>query len=142
MNLFGKGRFIAFIPTNDAIRQALANNKIPGATNASFDAEGNLTGTFDAAILANYLNSYFITAAQNAIPSYPYIGSDFRSGRYWSERAATIEGVTVPQLIYTDNGTSLSIQLEGFNACHVVSTYDYFPFAYEGGCFHLIDDVF
>lgn len=142
MNLFGKGRFIAFIPTNDAIRQALANNKIPGATNASFDAEGNLTGTFDAAILANYLNSYFITAAQNAIPSYPYIGSDFRSGRYWSERVATIEGVTVPQLIYTDNGTSLSIQLEGFNACHVVSTYDYFPFAYEGGCFHLIDDVF
>ena len=107
-----------------------------------FDAEGNLTGTFDAAILANYLNSYFITAAQNAIPSYPYIGSDFRSGRYWSERVATIEGVTVPQLIYTDNGTSLSIQLEGFNACHVVSTYDYFPFAYEGGCFHLIDDVF
>lgn len=142
MNLFGKGRFITFIPTNDAIRQALANNRIPGATNASFDAEGNLTGTFDAAILANYLNSYFITAAQNAIPSYPYIGSNFRSGRYWSERAATTEGATVPQLIYTDNGTSLSIQLEGFNACHVVSTYDYFPFAYEGGCFHLIDDVF
>lgn len=142
MNLFGKGRFIAFIPTNDAIRHALANNKIPGATNASFDAEGNLTGTFDAVILANYLNSYFITAAQNAIPSYPYIGSDFRSGRYWSERASTTEGVTAPQLIYTDNGTSLSIQLEGFNVCHVVSTYDYFPFAYEGGCFHLIDDVF
>lgn len=142
MNLFGKGRFIAFIPTNDAIRQALANNRIPGATNASFDAEGNLTGTFDATTLANYLNSYFITAAKNAIPSYPHIGSDFRSGRYWSERIAITEGATVPQLIYTDNGTSLSIQLEGFNTCHVVSTYDYFPFAYEGGCFHLIDDVF
>lgn len=142
MNLFAKGRFIAFIPTNDAIKSALANNRIPGATDASFDAEGNLTGTFDVSILANYLNSYFITAAQNAIPSYPYIDSDFKSGRYWSERVAATEGETVPQLIYTDNGTSLSIQLEGFNVCQVVSTYDYFPFAYEGGCFHLIDDVF
>ena len=52
------------------------------------------------------------------------------------------EGATAPQLIYTDNGTSLSIQLEGGNKCQVVSDYDYFPFAYEGGCFHLIDDVF
>ena len=142
MNLFGKGRFVAFIPTNDAIKRALASNKIPGAIDASFDAEGKLSGTFDAKELANYLNSYFITAAQNVIPSYPYIGSDFKSGRYWSERVVQTEGATAPQLIYTDNGTSLSIQLEGGNKCQVVSDYDYFPFAYEGGCFHLIDDVF
>ena len=142
MNVFGKGRFVAFIPTNDAIQQALSNNRIPGATNASFDASGELTGDFDVAKLANYLNSYFITASQNAIPSYPYIGSDFKSGRYWSERTTETEGVLPPQLIYADNGTSLSIQLEGYNECHVVSTYYYFPFAYSGGCFHLIDDVF
>ena len=70
------------------------------------------------------------------------IGSDFKNGRYWSERVVQTEGATAPQLIYTDNGTSLSIQLEGGNKCQVVSDYDYFPFAYEGGCFHLIDDVF
>ena len=76
------------------------------------------------------------------IASYPYIGSDFKSGRYWSERTAETEGATVPQLIYTDNGTSLSIQLEGYKKCHVIPDYYYFPFAYEEGCFHLIDDVF
>lgn len=142
MNLFGKGRFVAFIPTNDAIQQALLNNKIPGATNASFDASGNLTGTFDTEKLANYLNSYFITASQNSISSYPYIGSDFKSGKYWSERTTENEQQLPPQLIYTDNGTTLSVQLEGYKKCQVVSTYDYFPFAYNGGCFHLIDDVF
>lgn len=142
MNLFGKGRFVVFIPTNDAIQQALQNGRIPGATNASFDASGELTGEFDVSKLTNYLNSYFITAAQNTIPSYPYIGSDFKSGRYWSERSAENEEALPPQLIYTDNGTSLSIQLEGYNECQVVSDYYYFPFAYSGGCFHLINDVF
>lgn len=142
VNLFGKGRFIAFIPTNDAIQRALAENRIPGATGASFDSEGKLTGTFDATLLANYLNSYFITSDKNTISSYPYIDSNFKSGRYWSERVAGAVGETAPQLIYTDNGISLSIQLEGYKECHVVSTYDYFPFAYEDGCFHLIDDVF
>ena len=142
MNIFLKGRFVAFIPTNEAIRQALLDNRIPGATNASFDANGELTGDFDKAKLANYLNSYFMTAKQNVIASYPYIGSDFKSGRYWSERTAETEGATVPQLIYTDNGTSLSIQLEGYKECHVIPDYNYFPFAYEEGCFPLIDDVF
>lgn len=142
MNIFLKGRFVAFIPTNEAIKQALLDNRIPGATNASFDANGELTGDFDKAKLANYLNSYFMTAKQNVIASYPYIGSDFKSGRYWSERTAETEGATVPQLIYTDNGTSLSIQLEGYKECHVIPDYNYFPFAYEEGCFHLIDDVF
>ena len=73
MNIFLKGRFVAFIPTNEAIRQALLDNRIPGATNASFDANGELTGDFDKAKLANYLNSYFMTAKQNVIASYPYI---------------------------------------------------------------------
>lgn len=142
MSTFGKGRFVAFIPTNDAIQKALLEGRIPGATNASFDAEGNLTGTFDAEVLKNYLNSYFITSMQNTIMSYPYFGSSFKTGKYWSERVSTEEGVLPPALNYEDNGTSLSIQLEGFNKCNVVSTYSYFPFAYEDGCFHLIDDVF
>lgn len=142
MSVFGKGRYVAFIPTNDAIQKALTEGRIPGATNASFDAEGNLTGTFDAEVLKNYLNSYFITSTQNVIMSYPYPGSTFKSGKYWSERVSTEDGVLPPALNYEDNGTSLSIQLEGFRKCNVVTTYSYFPFAYEDGCFHLIDDVF
>lgn len=142
LNVLGKGRFVAFIPTNDAIQQALLNGRIPGATNASFDASGTLTGEFNAPLLKNYLNSYFITASQNTLSEYPFIGSVFKSGKYWSERQATAGETTPPQLTYTDNGSSLSIQLDGFKACHVVPTFDYFPFAFSDGCFHLIDDVF
>lgn len=142
LNLVGKGRFIAFIPTNNAIQNALLNGRIPGAKNASFDTNGNLTGEFDTTKLKNYLNSFFITASLNTIAEYPYIGSSFKSDKYWSERIAEEGETTAPQLIYTDNGNSLSIQLEGFKSCHVVSTYSYFPFAFSDGCFHLIDDVF
>lgn len=142
MSILGKGRFVAFIPSNDAIQKALVENRIPGATGASFDANGNLTGEFDVDQLRNYLNSYFITASQNTISTYPYIGSDFKSGKYQSERVAKENEETPPQLIYTDNGSNLSIQLEGFNKCNVVSTYYNFPFAFSDGCFHLIDDVF
>lgn len=65
MNIFGKGRFVAFIPTNEAIQTALSEGKIPGATNASFDEDGKLTGEFDTATLKDYLNSYFITGAKH-----------------------------------------------------------------------------
>lgn len=142
MSILGKGRFVAFIPSNDAIQKALVENRIPGATGASFDANGNLTGEFDVEQLRNYLNSYFITASQNTVSTYPYIGSDFKNGKYRSERVAEENEETPPQLIYTDNGSNLSIQLEGFKKCNVVSTYYNFPFAFSDGCFHLIDDVF
>lgn len=142
MNLIGKGRFIGFIPTNDAIQKALKEGRIPGARNAAFDASGSLTGEFDDTVLKNYLSSYFITANKNTITDYPYIGSKFKSGKYWSERMAVGEETLAPQLNYTDNGSNLSIQLEGFRKCNVVSTYYQFPFAFTDGCFHLIDDVF
>ncbi len=137
MNVFSKGRFIAFIPTNEAIQRALLADKIPGATNASFNEKGELTGDFDVNILKDYLNSYFITGAKNTIATYPYPGSSFRSGSYKNE------SVVYSNLIYTDNGSSLSVQLEGYgNKCQMVVDYFNFPFAFEDGCFHLIDDVF
>ena len=44
--------------------------------------------------------------------------------------------------IRRDDGSRLSVRLEGSsNTCHVVDTYDQFPFAFENCCFHLIDDV-
>ena len=96
-------------------------------------------------LLTAFLSEYLPlqkNVSRNTIMSYPYFGSSFKTGKYWSERVSTEEGVLPPALNYEDNGTSLSIQLEGFRKCNVVSTYSYFPFAYEDGCFHLIDDVF
>ena len=136
MNIFGKGRFVAFIPTNEAIKTALSEGKIPGATNASFDEDGKLTGEFDTAMLKDYLNSYFITGAKNTIAAYPYPGSSFKSGTYKTESSVA------PNLIYTDNGSTLNLELQGHGKCQVVSTYSNFPFAFGDGCFHLIDGVF
>ena len=136
-----RARYTAFIPTNEAIQKALIEGRIPGAINASFDADGTLTGTFNAAELRNYLNAYFITLSSNSITSYPYIGSTMKSGKYVSQQTAA-EGETAPALIYTDSGNSLSIQLEGGRKCNVIPDYNYFPFAFEYACFHLIDDTF
>lgn len=131
------GRFITFIPTNEAIEKAVAENRIPGFENGSFDADGNLTGTVtDTQALRDYMYSYFITLGDNGITSYPYVGSDMKSGTYYGH-AENVKG-----LIYTDDGERLSVRLEGSDhECHVVDDYDQFPFAFEDCCFHMIDDV-
>lgn len=120
MNIFGKGRFVAFIPTNEAIQTALSEGKIPGATNASFDEDGKLTGEFDTATLKDYLNSYFITGAKNTIAAYPYPGSSFKSGTYKTESSVA------PNLIYTDNGSTLNLELQGHG--QVPSGFNLFQF--------------
>ncbi len=129
-------RFIAFIPTNEAIERAIQEERIPGVSNASFDADGNLTGDFDKKVLTDYLNSYFLCAKNSVITTYPYIGSTMATGNY------TTLSSTNKTITYTDNGQSLSVQLPSKEKCNVVSQYHYFPFAFNDGCFHLIDDTF
>ena len=100
------------------------------------DADGNLSGTIDQTALSNYMYSYFIIMGDNGITSYPYVGSNMKSGTY-RPHLPEAKG-----LVYTDDGSRLSVRLEGSsNTCHVVDTYDQFPFAFENCCFHLIDDV-
>lgn len=136
-------KFIAFIPSNEAIAQALANNSIPGIRSASFDANGLQGDVYDKEALTEYLNSYIITAGDNAIEDYPYIGSAMKSGKYNTLSILNITtNPTVQTITYTDNGNSLSVQLDGGKKCNIVSTYHYFPFAFSDGCFHLIEDTF
>lgn len=130
-----KVRFNVFIPTNEAIKNALAANSIPGVS-GSMDGSGNLSITVtNKAALKQYVNSYFVTSANNALTNYPYIGSTMRSGVY------NTQSTTNPTLTYEDNGTMLSIEVNG-KKCPVISKYHYFPFAFPDGCFHLIDDTF
>ena len=135
-----QGRAIAFIPTNEVLVQAMAEGKIPGVKNASVDlsqAEPVLEGTFEPQVLKKYLKNYFlITRYAPEVTSCPYIGSTT-----W--KTGTYRNANDNNIIYTDNGETLSVQLDGTSrACSVVSTYDYFPFAYNDGGFHLIDSVF
>lgn len=136
-------RFIALIPTNEAIRDNI-KKMIPGFTalscDASFKITGNLSSEATRITLANYLMSYFIKASVQPFAAYPYLGSsckgDFPTGGAYDVRI-------------TDNGTSLSVTAIGQNAdgpyvgtpVPVVSTYGYLPFAFSDGGFQLIDGV-
>lgn len=129
-------RFVAFIPTNDVLKAAINADLVPGIIGCTVAANGSLQGgTFDLAVLSSYLRSYFITNDINTITTYPYPGSELKNGEY-------VTTSYVNNLIYTDNGTSLSVQIKGrANIGRVVPQYNYFPFAYEDGGFHLIDSI-
>ena len=64
--------------------------------------------------------------------SYPYPGSAMKSSTY-----VTASGKS---LTYTDSGSSLSIMVDG-KVANVISDYNFFPFAFDDGCFQLIDTV-
>ncbi len=135
-----RGRIISFIPTNEALVEAMRNDEIPGVKGGTIDlsqAEPILEGTFEPETLKEYLKNYFlITTYAPEVTSCPYVGSTtWKTGTYRNSNYKNI--------IYTDNGESLSVQLEGADhACSVIPTYYYFPFAYNDGGFHLIDSVF
>lgn len=131
-----KVRFNVFIPTNEAIKNALADNRIPGVE-GSWDGSGEMNGVTvtDAEALRQYLNTYFVTEANNALTDYPYIGSTMKSGIY------NTQSTTNPTLNYVDDGATLSIEING-KRCAVTPEYHYFPFAFPDGCFHLIDETF
>lgn len=128
-------RFISFIPTNDAIKKALAEDKIPGIHAGSFDSNGNLNASsVDTNTLQSYLLSYFLLDRDNVITSYPYPKSNMKSDIY--------NTANIPKKIkYTDLGNSMRVQLDNGDTAHVISDFDYFPFAFNDGCFHLIDTV-
>lgn len=116
---------ICFIPTNQAVSDAMAAGQIPG-----MNAGGKVT---DASALRTYLHSYFLRDLENAITTYPYPGSAMKNGVYTAANGKA--------LTYTDSGSALSVTLGG-KTVHVVSDYDFFPFAFNDGCFQLIDALF
>ncbi|MDR0811296.1 MAG: fasciclin domain-containing protein [Paludibacter sp.] len=134
--MLANGRFAAFIPTNDVIKQAWIDKKLPGLENCSSSLDWDDDGIDkDIPRLAEYLQNYFVRSMENTITNYPYFGSSFRSGNYRLLNGNMLE--------YTDNGSVLSVKVQGSAnpAANVVPTYDYFPFVYKDGCFHLIDKV-
>ena len=122
--LIGASHVIAFIPTNEAVKTAVAAGKIPG-----MDTTGSV---IDRKQLREYLLSYFVCDTDNAIITYPYPGSAMKSATY-NTASGTI-------LTYTDSGNALSIKVNN-TVANVISDYDFFPFAFDDGCFQLIDKV-
>lgn len=135
-NLMEGSRFIAFIPTNEAIKAKLSS--IPGSTGLTIAANGSISGSLTSTNktkLANYLRSMFITSDLNTFTGYPYPGSGIQG---------TYDTYGNYKLVMTDNGANLPLSVKfttSTTSVNVVSTYFYLPFAYKDGCFHLIEDI-
>lgn len=129
-------RFFCFIPTNEAIAKHI--KEMPGCRSLSVSSAGTLTGNVSGtnkANLANYLRSYFVTAAMNTFDAYPYVGSTC-SGEFFTTGSYKMR--------VGDDGSKLSVSFVGAdknNTVGVDGTYFYLPFAFADGCFHLIDGI-
>ena len=133
-------RLLVFVPTNEAIKKAMKENKnsIAGAS-PLFDANGNYkpTGKLNAtqkSQLQSWLQDYFVSNEENQITDYPFIGSSCK-GEFITKNLTT-------KLDIIDNGSSLSVKLAGSNnVVPVDAKYSYFPFAFADGCMHFIDGI-
>lgn len=129
-------RFIAFIPTNEAIKNHIAD--IPGASKLKISDDYRVTGTVSVAdkpILAAYLRSYFISSMLTPFAKYPYAGAGVQG---------TYETFGSNDLQLTDTGNSLQVSFadgENTTPVNVVSEYGFLPFAFQDGCFHFIEDI-
>lgn len=131
-------RFIVFVPTNEAIKAAFST--LPGCQSLKInETTFAITGTpkqAEKSTLAAYLLSYFIVRDRNAFSAYPYAGSSckglFETGGTYGIQVNDTEGI-------------LSVAATGKGAegttVEVSSKYDYLPFAFSDGAFHLIDGV-
>jgi len=131
-------RCVIFIPGNEILEDAIAENRIPGIA-----IDGTVS---DQEELANYLKCYFVPTSANGMTTYPYIGSGI-TGEYTSLETYSINGFfEFSHILIKDNGQSLSVRrsrpgLDYGNKVNVVPDYDYFPFAFDDGGVHYIDEV-
>ena len=145
----GVGRCIAFIPSNEVLYEALKRRGVPGVLAYRQTSNGLTLTVRYPEELQSFLKSFFVDAA--AIPTCPYIGSEMKSGEYYSLALLEDDGTNtnnkVPvrsTLLYTDDGSGLSITLkdgENTTPCRVIEDYGCLPFCFEDGSMHIIDGL-
>lgn len=130
-------RFIAFVPSNEAIKNGI--EEIPGCSSFSVSDDYTLSGTISStnkAKLANYLRSYFITSDLSPFSVYPYPGSGLK-GKFDTSGTS--------KLVLTDDGVSLTVSFADSDGSPATlyqpERFHSLPFAYSDGCFLLINDI-
>lgn len=152
---------LMFVPTTQAIANAIVSKKIPGtkvadgtlASDADFFSKIEVE---DKKALQEYLYRYFVPLSTAVITNYPYLG--------WGEITETLDegGLITMQMLDNseppvvtksyvlnifDDGAKLSVQTkdlqtgETSNKVNVVSTYEFLPFVFDDGVVHFIEDV-
>lgn len=149
------------IPTTNVIEQAIVDGKLPGVSAGAGATVGSSTffdniEITDASSLTEYLKLYFVPLSTAPFSNYPYIG--------WGENTADYGGLPTLQQEVVSEGGSTSIISTNMNIyddgtalyCAIIDrntgvdghrvkvsgAYDYFPFVFEDGPAHFIEDVF
>lgn len=146
---------LMFVPATQALEQAILDGKLPGITADEGAAAGN-TDFFtrctvtDQAALQTYLLSYFVPLSSAVMSNYPYPGwgEDTRQygGLITFDQDAEQSDIATRLNIY-DDGTRLSVTRTPINTTTesarvtVSDAYDTFPFVFEDGCVHFLEDV-
>ncbi len=126
-------RYIVFVPTNQAIKENIAN--IPGCGSLKIADDYTISGTVSASnklLLANYLRNYFVSSLMNTITSYPYPGSSCK-GTFYTMGSES--------MVISENGGSLFAGFSADNMVGVVQKYYGLPFAFADGCMQFIDGI-
>lgn len=149
---------LMFVPSTDAIKQAVQASKLPGIVSGSATVEdadyfGKCTVT-NADSLQYYLLKYFIPMSTAVISNYPYIGWEENTEgglptlQSYDEPVDGGKVVTITtKMDVSDAGGKLSVQELDNDGnpvglrVDVVEDYHYFPFIFDDACVHFIKEV-
>lgn len=126
-------RFIVFVPTNEAIKNNLAD--IPGCSALTIADDYTISGnvsTTNKTLLANYLRGYFVSSLMNTITSYPYPGSSC---------VGEFLNMSGENLTISENNGNIYAGLSGGSTVAVSQKYNSLPFAFADGCMQFIDGI-
>jgi uncharacterized surface protein with fasciclin (FAS1) repeats len=148
---------LIFVPTTTALKEGILRGALPGisTTNSSVnDADffTNCTVT-DLDALAYYLLQYFIPISTATISNYPYVGweettpNGLPTMQSFEETGSDGKVATYYTNIYiVDDGSKLSIYSINpggitSSTVNVNGSFYYFPFVFNDGCIHFLDNV-
>ncbi|MDD3166187.1 MAG: fasciclin domain-containing protein [Bacteroidales bacterium] len=150
-------KYLAFVPTTQAVHDALLANRIPGIDPdpAWVDDETvpfmNRFVVSDAEALKQYLMMYFIPESTAGVSNYPFVGWNEAVPNglptldvkevYDSQNKLTL---VTTHLDVEDTGSALRVRVRkaGSEWIDVLADYHYFPFIFDDGCIHFITRCF
>lgn len=150
---------LVFVPTTQAVRDALQANRIPGITYS--DSLAAIEPSFfdwyavtDQDTLQTYLKRYFVPLSTAGLSNFPYVGwnettpvggiATADSKEWVDENNKAVVETTMMGII--DDGSKLTVRLMMKNEApvdvDVAGDYHYFPFVFEDGCVQFLTKCF